>query len=224
MNLGPVQLHLVRAPRLRSDGQVLPASAARRPGAALAIAVFTAVALVTSLGTAFVPAGAATTDTVVGSLVVAVRSVNVTPTSFAIGGCTLDGTPSVLQFPNDQCSAGGFTVTNGDAASHIDLKIGSFVPSDHGSVWRACGWSPASVCAGPGGAPGHNQFTWTNGVGQVLGGTNAQCEQHASPAVTPCPLTAPSAVDTDQFTMVGPSQSSDLSSSFTIVMTWTAVP
>jgi hypothetical protein len=224
MNLGPVHLRVERSRRVRPERPTRSASFPRHPRHPLTIAAFVVVALVTSVAVSVVPAGAATSDTALGSLSVAVRSVNVTPTSFAIGSCTLDGTPTILQFPNDQCSAGSFTVTNGDAASHIDLKVGSFVPADHGPVWRACGWSPSSSCSGPAGAPGHNQFTWTNGVGQALGGTTAQCEQHASPAVTPCPLTGPSAVNTDQFTMVGPSQSSDLSPSFTIALTWTAVP
>ncbi len=223
MNLGPLQMHLERSARARPTRPTRPASGSHRRPTGLAMATSVVVALVTTFGTAFVPAGAATTATVVGSLAVAVRSVNVTPTSFTIGNCTLDGTPNLLQFPNDQCSAGAFTITNGTAPAHIDEKLSLFTPTDNGQAWGPCGASGNSACAGTSGAPGRNQFTWTSNWGQVFG-TGNQCDQHATPAVSPCPMTGPAAVATDQYTLTGPTSATDLSSSFTITLTWSAVP
>ena len=139
----------------------------------------------------------------------------------------LAGTPDQLQFPNDQCVVGTFTITNGPAADHISLAVSKFTPLDAGVGWSACGPS-VRPCRGPTSngftRPGANQFAWQSNWGQYFG-SHASCDHHSSPLdLTTCPVTAPGEVESDQYTMWGPSSSSDQSPSFSITLSWTALP
>ena len=218
IHLGPFTLRLERGRRARPRSARGHGRPTARTWALLVVPVLVLASLVIGVG----PAGASTTATATGSMAVAVRSVSVSPATFVLDDCTLDGTPTILQFPDDQCDAPMFTITNGTAVSHIDMAVSAFKPSDRRPGWNPCGAPGGPVCTGPVNAygytyPGPNQFTWINNWGQTFGLT-PQCDQPT------CPLTASGETDHDFDNLFGPSSSTDQSASFSITLTWTALP
>ncbi len=225
MRFGPFTFRLERRPgsARRSRPLVTSSTWRARPARRAWAVVVVPVLVLATAAVGLAPAGAATTATATGTMVVGVRSVSVTPTTFSFGECTLDGTPTILQFPNDHCTVGWFVITNGTAASHVDMAVSAFRPRDRRQAWYPCGSPGGVACTGPGGAPGKDQFLWQSNWGETFGLT-AQCDQHAMPIEATCPLTGSGATGQDYDIMEGPTSSTDQSSSFTITLTWTALP
>ena len=225
IRFGPFNVRLERGGGAVRPPRRFPTSSTRRarPGRRAWAMLVVPVLVLATAAVGIAPAGAATTATATGTMAVGVRSVSVSPTTFSIGECSLDGTPTILQFPNDHCLVGWFVITNGTAASHIDMAVSAFRPADRRQAWNPCGAPGGVACSGPGGAPGKDQFLWQSNWGQTFGLT-AQCDQHSAPLAATCPLTDSGATGQDYDIMEGPTSSTDQSASFTITLTWTALP
>jgi hypothetical protein len=170
-----------------------------------------------------------------------VLSLTVSPSTVTYANC--DGgssTTSTLGFPNATCfvggvidsaqgSAGGVTVTNTGAPSQVDVNGANAIPSDAGTNWTLV--TDAT--------PGANQFVedgagWSgNDADDSLEYTNSpQCDAafgegqgqgtKDNGACTAASTTGESTAE--QLYIIGPASSTDTSSTFTTVITWTAVP
>lgn len=196
-----------------------------------------AAAAVVGLGvaSALPVAAASTSGSSTGTVNVtppAVRSITVSPSSFTFGAChdnANNPTGSYLSFPNGYCyidnSGTGITITNGTASSHIDIQGADAIPSDAGTHWTLC-TAGTTACTGSGGEPGQDQFAERSDIsGQESPWltASAQCDSAFDAPNTSCAATAGQAA-TETLTLVGPSGSTDPSTTFTTVWTWTAVP
>jgi len=196
-----------------------------------------AVGTVALLGLANgIPASANTSASTTGTITVAVRSVTVSPSSIAFGSCvTNDGltsTGSALTFPNGGCQAINITITNGTAPGHIDITGADAIPADSGTHWTLCGAVAAAggaTCANGQFTPGVDQFfeeghsSNTSAPSPPLS-TTPQCDlAFANSGGASCSATS-GQVGSEYLSLEGPSSSTDNSTSFTTIWTWTAVP
>jgi hypothetical protein len=173
-----------------------------------------------------------------------VRSITVSPSTVTYGNCDFTPGQANLTFPNGECSTtvspgpgqpAGITITNGDAAGHVDVQTTVFVPSDKGTPWIPCvsdsSFSTAPKCTGPAGTgtfmyPGVDEFAVaTTDVGLSGGGPylgqNPNCDTQFDAG--DC-VAAAGASTVEALEMTGPSSSSDSSLSFNETVTWTAAP
>ena len=138
--------------------------------------------------------------------------------------------PDKLGFPNGICFAPAFysaataiIVTNTGAAGHIDITGSNAVPADNLTPWTLCDEGPS--CTGPSNRPGQDQAAVRSlgVVGAVNGpflSTNPQCDTAFSAGCA-----AATGQNTAEFLqLTGPTASTDGSDTFTIHVTWTAVP
>jgi hypothetical protein len=170
------------------------------------------------------PAPRTATVTAALTAVMPVRSVTVSATSISYTNCKTSGgtpTPSGLHFPNGHCTA-ALTVTNGPTSGQILVASSPFTPSDGGATWEPCGFSQV-VCGGGGqpAAPGLDQVHLTIG-GRVTAGAHAACLVPAIQDDT-CDIAANRTVQAG-LSVIGPADSTDPSSSWHNVLTFTAAP
>ena len=231
-SLVPFRISLVRAtePRRR------PYGAHRRSRRLRWVTPLASLVTVSVLGaTSVVPVSASTSGTCTGTVNITpppVRSITVAPSSFIFGACydhANSSTGSNLSFPNGYCyinnSGAGLTITNGTASSHIDIQGADAVPSDAGTHWTLCTVGITS-CTGAANEPGQDQFGERSDVGGQEGpwlSTSAQCDTAFDAPTSSCAATA-GQVTTETLTLVGPSGSTDTSTQFSSVWTWTAAP
>jgi hypothetical protein len=210
-----------------------------------------AVALIAAAGLAACATGSTSTQTgtpgkgqsiaISLKVVPTVVSVTVSPSSASFGGCTggngsvnTASTSAALGFPNGRCwlgtpgSHGSFpiTITNTGVAAKIFVSGASAVPSDGGTQWGLCnlGPNPAAACTGTGKKlPGANQYLVQNFAGgdvnpAGLTGTMTCDAEFASGSCQ--------AVQGDSqqegIELTGPSSTADLSTKWTVTVTWTA--
>ncbi len=145
-----------------------------------------------------------------------VMSVTLSASSDAYGSCVTPSGPTPgLAFPNGQCNTPTFTATAGTASEDIDVQGSNAVPSDGGTQWTLF----------PTADPGANQFyeltheNSSGSTGTILSDTPA-CDLAFDDG---CAATAGEIGLPEELEMLGPSSSSDSSSSFTTTVTWTAV-
>lgn len=205
-----------RAARVRR----CPGITGRGRRAVTAVAL-SAVALTATGGTAL--AGSQITATI--NVAAPVKSVTVSVGTLAYGFCNGgSSTTSKLGFPNGQCFTTNYTVTNGNTAAQIDVTGSDAVPSSGGTHWTLCGGS-APACTAPSSSPAQDQYKETvfNGAaGSSTFLTNSpQCDGAFSNPT--CGVSPASASDSEALQIIGPSTSSDGSSTFTATVTYTAV-
>ena len=156
-----------------------------------------------------------------------VRSVTVDTTSLALNTCQWSEPGSgvgigtnTLYFPNGRCtSTTGVTITNGGAASHLQVAATNATPTDHGTPWTLCS------CI----TPGTDQYRLSTGLGSDVIASNItpipSCDATFAPLNNGnCQLAPPLAHKTEFVTLTGPTSSSDLSTRWTFTITWTAAP
>jgi hypothetical protein len=204
----------------------------RAPVVAAAASAF-AIAVATAL-----PASADSSGSSTATVNIAVRSITVSPGTTTFDTCvnnTDQSTGSALTFPNGICqtsSANQVTITNGTNPGHIDVQGSDAIPSDNGTHWTLCGGTGGPTCTGSSGG-----FC---GPSHLLGGQDQfqECDVSGSDSLSPILTTAPQcdtgfaaacAASAGQsqveiLGMDGPTASTDTSTSFTTVWTWTAVP
>jgi hypothetical protein len=189
------------------------------------------------------PSGAdSTSGSSTATVNIAVRSVNVSPSTTTFNQCyDANGNllPSaVLVFPFGMCQTidtAAVTITNGSAPGHIDVQGADAIPSDNGTHWTLCGGAGGPACTSSisnalvAGIkyPGQDQFVELTSIGGISGtlGTapltnSPQCDDQFGSS---CVATSGQAT-TESLVLQGPTASTDSSSSFTTVWTWTAVP
>jgi hypothetical protein len=166
----------------------------------------------------------------------AIRSISVSPSTTTFDTChsTLNAS---LTFPNDACYTTGaddVTITNGALAGHVDVNGADAVPHDSGQHWTLCGGSgPSCTGAAPGGGggclgqcitnePGIDQFVEWGGAGPYTPFLTNSPQGDTVFGALGSAAVGQSATEGLEF--IGPSSSTDLSSTFTTAWTWTAVP
>jgi hypothetical protein len=153
--------------------------------------------------------------------------VSVSPAVVTFGSCTAGtSTATELGFPSGRCTVGGFpytapsvggvTVTNAGAAGEIEVNGTNAIPSDDVAPWTLVS-----------GTPGANQFFletigWDGTTGTVgYIGAPPVCDN----AFDFYSCSVPSGQSqAEELEIVGPSSSTDTSTSFTTIVTWTAAP
>lgn len=172
-----------------------------------------------------------------------VRSITVSPGKAAFGDCSAgsasDNTASTtgrLGFPNGHCLVGSpapdgifpIKITNVGIASYIDVNGSSASPADNAAQWSLCdlGRHPAVVCTGHKHNPGLDQYMLENFSAFGLNASgltgNPECDREFGPSGR-C-WAVQGASQTEGVELIGPSASSDSSTSWTLTITWTPVP
>jgi hypothetical protein len=236
MPIGPYQISLQRT---------------RRPRARLApVAASCLVASMALLAVAFAAGPASADDAATGTVALsssAVTSITVSPNTFGYDECVnkeLDDSnvSNSLPLPSGACfsSQGAVSITNGGSPSTIEVSSTGFAPSDGlGPDWTLCAPSyeepvdhPLPACTDPTTLPGTDQAFMMSqpgvyniipeGFGSSVGviGSEAGCDP--SWTVGSCAATA-GQTQTESLGFRGPSGSTDLSASFSNVITWVAV-
>ena len=172
---------------------------------------------------------------------VPVRSVTVGPATTSFNACTTSGgtTGATLNFPNGNCvttGANDVVITNGAIAGHIYVTGTDATPSDAGQHWVLCNGPNSASCTGPSGGPfganypGQNQIEeWTMTSAGVNGstlGSVPSCDEAFNLAASGA-FDCSAAINqqtTEGLSLLGPSLSTDTSSSWQTTWTWTAVP
>jgi hypothetical protein len=205
--------------------------------AVIVVAAFLLVTVGKSAGSDPSDESSSGTVTINVSVIPAFRSVTVTPdtvdcTNYA-GGKTPNLSRGALGFPNGTCSVGQFgktypvKITYGGVQGYVYVQAGTANPSDNGNSWTPCApKGKESPCQDKHGLPGENQYTIRSfGAGywhsQVLTGT-AVCDFVFRP-VGGCYASRGNFQD-EGFDLVGPAWPDDTSTSWTVGITWMAMP
>ncbi len=193
----------------------------------------------TACGTMAAPQQAAGTSgsiTVNLKTVPTVRSVTISPSHASFvdckGGSGRRNTRSAgdrLGFPNGTCQVStAIVITNTGIASDIDISGSAAEPADGMTGWTLCntGANPAAACTGPGHKPGPDQYKVINfgtfgAQGDGITDT-PQCDRILGPEGN-CWATEGMAV-AEGVRLIGPEWSSDISTNWTVTITWTPVP
>lgn len=220
----------IRAPRLPRS------TLHRRPVAWLAVPV--AATVLAGCGTAAAPQGSSNGSAIKLTLhtVSDVRSAVVSPSrgtfTNCYGGSAKDHTPStgkLLGFPNGRCSFYPITVTNQGIPAHIEVSASDASSADGNGQWKLCSASghPAATCTDAANRPGLNQFLLANfnpvGKTYLAGLTgNLSCD-HVFNQSRGC-WAGHGAQQLEGIKITGPSQTTDTSTTWTMTVTWFAVP
>jgi hypothetical protein len=228
-----VAVRAFRAPRFpRSPRSPLH----RRRLARLAVpVVLTALA---GCGTAAAPQGSSNGSAIKLTLhtVSDVRSAAVSPSrgtfTNCYGGSATDHTPStskLLGFPNGRCSFYPITVTNQGIPAHIEVYASDASAADGNGQWTLCSAAghPAVTCADAHTRPGLNQFLLANfnqvGTTYSAGLTGDLSCDHVFNRSRGC-WAGHGAQQLEGIKITGPSQTTDTSTTWTMTVTWFAVP
>jgi hypothetical protein len=174
-----------------------------------------------------------------------IRSVTVSPVKGTFSNCSggnaganTASTSARLGYPNGRCwygkpePRGSFpiTITNTGIASQIDVYGSSANPADDGDQWSLCnvGSSPAVTCTGASKRePGSDQYLVVNfspddnpNADGVTG--NPLCDHQFGESGS-CRAIQGS-FQTEGLELIGPSSTTDNSTSWTVTVTWMPVP
>ena len=203
---------------------------------------------VAACGTSSAPPGAGNSSSISMSLntVPTVRSVTVSPSKALFRDCTggsaagnTKSTAGKLGYPNGRCwfgkiGPGGqypITITNTGIASDIDVSGSSANPSDDGDQWSLCniGKKAAVTCTANSQHmdPGTNQYRVINFSADNRpnfdGLTDSPtCDSQFRP--TGGCFATQGQFQNEGLELIGPSESSDLSTTWTVTITWMPVP
>ena len=217
------------------DASSLAVRAPRHRIARLAMPV--ALIALAGCGTAPAPSGSSNGATITLTLhtVSDLRSVVISPTKGTFtncgGGSAYDQTHStgkLLGFPNGYCEFYPITVTNQGIPAHLEVYGSDASASDGDGQWTLCnlGAHPAVTCTGPHKKPGLNQYVlanFTEAHSYAAGLTaNLSCD-HVFNQVHRC-WAGHHAQQLEGIKVTGPSQTTDTSTTWTMTVTWFAVP
>lgn len=175
-----------------------------------------------------------------------IYSVTVSRSISSFGNCTGgNSTSSALGFPDGDCYAGSgpvvsgyvpaVTITNTGLGGSMDISGQDATPSDNGTPWTLCTANvtgPTLCSTNNGSAPGPNQYALfgaayneRTGLPNVLDtpACDIMFDVNANGAPSGCTSTT-GQQGNESFQLQGPASSTDTSSSWTISVTWTAVP
>jgi hypothetical protein len=167
-----------------------------------------------------------------------ITSITVSPDSETFGNCRNGSSPNsstskLLGYPNGQCTVGNLkkntypiTIKNTGIPAFIWVSASNAVPADHGTAWQLCSPLSKVTCTGTGAKPGAEQFeAWTASTGEVstYGLTaHAACD-YAFQANSGC-TAGRNQSRTEGLKLIGPESFTDPSPSFTVTVTWLALP
>lgn len=201
----------------------------------------------TACGTASAPAGAGKAASINMSLntVPTIRSVTVSPDKATFGDCAggsaganTASTSAKLGYPDGRCWYGRpgpngrfpITITNTGIASDVDVSGSSASPADGGDQWNLCniGQHPAVTCTGRNNSlPGKDQYLILNfspdNKPDLAGLTGTPSCDHQFTQSGGCNVTQ-GEFQTEGIGLIGPSVTSDNSTSWTVTITWMPVP
>jgi hypothetical protein len=194
---------------------------------------------VTACGAASAPqqaAGKSGSITVSLKTVPTVRSVTISPSHASFvdckggdGGVNTRSEGNRLGFPNGTCQVDTtIVITNSGIASDIDISGSNAEPADGLTAWTLCnpGNDPAVACTGRHDRPGPDQYEVVNfgAFGSQHGGITdtPECDRILGPEGS-CWATE-GLVVLEGLRLIGPEWSSDVSTSWSVTVTWTPVP
>jgi hypothetical protein len=194
---------------------------------------------VTACGTVAAPhqaAGRSGSISVSLRTVPTVRSVTISPSHATFvnckggdGGVNTRSAGNKLGFPNGTCQVSTvIVITNTGIASDIDISGSAAEPADGLSGWTLCntGTNPAVTCTGNKHRPGPDQYKVINfGTFGTQGDgitDTPKCDRILGPQGS-CWATHGLKV-TEGVRLIGPEWSSDISTKWTVTITWTPVP
>jgi hypothetical protein len=162
-----------------------------------------------------------------------VRSAVVSPSKGTFTNCNggsadTQSTSKLLGFPNGTCSFYPISITNQGIPAHIELYGSDASAADGNGEWTLCnlGTKPAVSCTGPRGKPGLNQYVLANfneAQDYSAGLTaNLSCD-HVFNQPHRC-WAGHDARQLEGIKVTGPSQTTDTSTTWTMTVTWFAVP
>jgi hypothetical protein len=201
--------------------------------AALLLASVTACGVVTAPQQA---AGQSGSITVSLKTVPTVRSVTISPGHATFvdckggdGGVNTRSAGDELGFPNGTCQVNTpIVISNTGIASDIDISGSGAEPADGMTGWTLCntGRDPAVACTGRHGRPGPDQYEVVNfgAFGSQRGGITdtPECDRILGPEGS-CWATQGMVV-IEGLRLIGPEWSTDISTTWTVTITWTPVP
>jgi hypothetical protein len=207
------------------------------PRRAARLAVPAALIALAGCGTAG-PQGASNGATITLTLhtVSDLRSVAVSPSKGTFTGCHggsalahTNSTSKLLGFPNGTCTFYPITVLNQGIPAHMEVYGSDASPADQNGRWTLCntGAHPAVSCTGAHGHPGLNQYVLANynqtGKAYSPGLTlNLNCD-HVFNLSRGC-WAGHHATQFEGIRITGPSETIDTSTTWTMAVTWFAVP
>jgi hypothetical protein len=162
-----------------------------------------------------------------------VRSALVSPSKGTFTNCSggsgdTQSTNKLMGFPNGTCSFYPISVTNQGIPAHIEVDGSDASAADGNGDWTLCnrGTKPAVSCAGPHGKPGLNQYLLANfSHTQIYRAgltANLSCD-HVFNLPHRC-WAGHDAQQLEGIMVTGPSQTTDTSTTWTMTVTWFAVP
>jgi hypothetical protein len=189
-------------------------------------------------GTASTPQGASNPATITLTLhtVSDVRSAVISPSRGTFTNCTggstrehTHSTSKLLGFPDGVCTFYPITVTNQGIPSHIEVYGSDASAADGNGQWTLCnsGDDPAVTCTGPSGYPGLNQYLLANfnelQKPYTAGLTAKLSCDHRFDLSRNC-WAGHGARQAEGISLTGPSLTTDTSTTWTMTVTWFAVP
>ena len=203
-------------------GRPTDPSPPRRSGLPMRRTLLGLVGAAIAVPSAIVPAVASADDSTTATINVAVRSLTVSPASVTYSQCydsSLNSTGAAIVIPGGYCQGldNNISITNGSVAGHIDVQGSDAVPADNGTHWTLTSNN----------VPGTDQFleettSTPNGFSGPKLATAPACDT-AFDETTHCAASA-GQTGSEKLYVVAPSATTDPSTSFTTVITWTAVP
>ena len=230
-----VRVRIEREPDGASSLAVRAPRVPRHRVARLAVPV--ALIALAGCGTAPAPQGSSNGATITLTLhtVSDLRSVVISPTKGTFTNCTggsaydqTSSTSKLLGFPNGHCEFYPISVTNQGIPAHVEVYGSDASAADGNGQWTLCnlGAKPAVSCTGPHGKPGLNQYVLANftQVHSYRAGltANLSCD-HVFNQVHRC-WAGHHAQQLEGINVTGPSQTTDTSTTWTMTVTWFAVP
>jgi hypothetical protein len=220
---------MLRLVRCRVLAQQPSGGAARRlvrPALLRGLIIFAAGALLCTPAAHGAPSPPATQSaTATLTIPVKVKSVTLSTTQLTLASCASSpSVPATMNFPNDKCSTGALTITNGQVPSLLMVSGTNAIPSDRGKAWTLC--NGGTSCANSIRTPGKDLFSEglsaPGGLGFERGfiGASPVCGGYFNQV--PCGSAGPGQSWIEQINIYGPSQSTDPSPRFTTQVTFTA--
>jgi len=232
----------VRVDRELAGASSLPARARRAPrpprrrgGRLVVPVVLTALA---GCGTAVAPSGSSNGAALKLTLhtVSDVRSAIVSPTRGTFASCTggsasehTQSTTKLLGFPDGTCLFFPITVTNQGIPAHVEVYASDAAAADGNGQWTLCnsGQHPVVSCTGLHDHPGLDQYLLTN-YNQLqrtyLAGLTGHLSCDHVFNRSPSCWAGHGAQQLEGIRITGPSRTTDTSTTWTMTVTWFAVP
>jgi hypothetical protein len=200
------------------------------------LAVPVALIALAGCGTAPAPQGSSNPATITLTLhtVSDLRSVVISPTRGTFTSCSggsahdqTQSTSKLLGFPNGNCWFSPITVTNQGIPAHLDVYGSDASAGDGDGQWTLCNLGAQPACTGPRGKPGLNQYVLANfneaRVDFLASLTaNLSCD-HVFNLSHRC-WAGHDARQLEGVEVTGPSLTTDTSTTWTMTVTWFAVP